>query len=235
MIENDVEHLYTTKDVARVRDKLKQEQNNLDPITGLEIPDKQAVLTVYGVGYVLTEPTKVNYIQQKEYKLWTNMLGRCYDPIMLAKMPTYKGCTVSETFKCYDNFARWCRKQVGFGVEGFSLDKDLLSGSSKVYSEATCCFLPRAINSCLVANKRRRGNLPIGVTFHKQRKRFMASLRIPKEGSKHLGYFDTPEDAFKAYKLAKEVYVKFLAEKFKSEIDVKAYNALLEWEVHFDD
>ena len=44
MIKNDVEHLYTTKDVARVRDKLKQEQNNLDPITGLEIPDKQAVL-----------------------------------------------------------------------------------------------------------------------------------------------------------------------------------------------
>ena len=25
------------------------------------------------------------------------------------------------------------------------------------------------------------------------------------------------------------------AEKFKSEIDVKAYKALLEWEVHFDD
>ena len=44
MIENDVEHLYTTKDVARVRDKLKKEQNGIDPITRLEIPDKQAVL-----------------------------------------------------------------------------------------------------------------------------------------------------------------------------------------------
>jgi hypothetical protein len=44
MIENDVEHLYTTKDVARVRDKLKQDQGNIDPITSLEIPDKQAVL-----------------------------------------------------------------------------------------------------------------------------------------------------------------------------------------------
>ena len=46
MIEDDVEHLYTTKDVARVRDKLKQEQSNLDPITGLKIPDKQAVLQI---------------------------------------------------------------------------------------------------------------------------------------------------------------------------------------------
>ena len=44
MIEDDVEHLYTTKDVARVRDKLKKEQNNIDLIIGLEIPDKQAVL-----------------------------------------------------------------------------------------------------------------------------------------------------------------------------------------------
>ena len=44
MIESNIEHLYTTKDVARVRDKLKQDQNNIDPITGLEIPDKQAVL-----------------------------------------------------------------------------------------------------------------------------------------------------------------------------------------------
>ena len=44
MIEDGVEHLYTTKDVARVRDKLKLEQGNIDPITGLKIPDKQAVL-----------------------------------------------------------------------------------------------------------------------------------------------------------------------------------------------
>ena len=44
MIEDGVEHLYTTKDVARVRDKLKKEQNGIDPITRLEIPDKQAVL-----------------------------------------------------------------------------------------------------------------------------------------------------------------------------------------------
>ena len=44
MIESDIEHLYTTKDVARVRDKLYKEQGGIDLITGLEIPDKQAVL-----------------------------------------------------------------------------------------------------------------------------------------------------------------------------------------------
>lgn len=37
-------HLYNTKDVTRIREILKQQQNNIDPITGLEIPPKQAVL-----------------------------------------------------------------------------------------------------------------------------------------------------------------------------------------------
>lgn len=40
----DVEHLYTTKDVAKVRDELKEKQQHIDPITKLEIPPKQAVL-----------------------------------------------------------------------------------------------------------------------------------------------------------------------------------------------
>lgn len=40
----EVEHLYTTKDVAKVRDQLKEKQQHIDPITKLEIPPKQAVL-----------------------------------------------------------------------------------------------------------------------------------------------------------------------------------------------
>ena len=41
---NDIKHLYTTKEVAEVRELLTKQQNNTDPITGLEIPDKQHVL-----------------------------------------------------------------------------------------------------------------------------------------------------------------------------------------------
>ena len=39
-----IEQLYTTKDTTRVRQKLLTEQGNLDLITKLEIPNKQAVL-----------------------------------------------------------------------------------------------------------------------------------------------------------------------------------------------
>ena len=38
-------------------------------------------------------------------------------------------------------------------------------------------------------------------------KRFEARLYI-KNNPIHLGTFDTPEEAFKAYKIAKEVYIK---------------------------
>ena len=43
MIDEPV-HLYSPKDVTRVRATLLEEQNGIDPITRLPIPDKQAVL-----------------------------------------------------------------------------------------------------------------------------------------------------------------------------------------------
>ena len=44
MIEDDVEHLYTAKDVQRIREQLLKEQGGRDLITGLVIPPKQSVL-----------------------------------------------------------------------------------------------------------------------------------------------------------------------------------------------
>lgn len=77
MIKNDVEHLYTTKDVARVRDKLKKEQNGIDPITRLEIPDKQSVLDhchdSQFVRAVLHRQT--NAVLGKIENLWTRYLS----------------------------------------------------------------------------------------------------------------------------------------------------------------
>ena len=51
----------------------------------------------------------------------------------------------------------------------------------------------------------------------------------------YLGFFKTEIEAFNAYKQAKEKYLKELAEKWKSQIDERAYNALMNYEVHIDD
>ena len=47
--------------------------------------------------------------------------------------------------------------------------------------------------------------------------------------------FDTEIEAFNYYKINKEKYVKELAEKWKSEIDERAYQALIKYTVEITD
>ena len=56
-----------------------------------------------------------------------------------------------------------------------------------------------------------------------------------KGTQEHLGYFNTELEAYNAYKIAKESFVKEQANKFKSQIDPRAYNALMNYEVGIDD
>ena len=51
----------------------------------------------------------------------------------------------------------------------------------------------------------------------------------------HLGYFKTEIEAFNAYKEAKETFVKEQANKWKDKIDIRAYNALMNYEVNIAD
>ena len=50
-----------------------------------------------------------------------------------------------------------------------------------------------------------------------------------------LGSFNTELEAFDAYKQAKEIFIKEQAEKWKSQIDIRAYNALMKYEVEITD
>lgn len=52
---------------------------------------------------------------------------------------------------------------------------------------------------------------------------------------RYLGTFNTPEEAFYAYKEAKEDYIKEVANKYKDRIDIRAYEALMKYEVNIDD
>ena len=192
--------------------------------------------SVFGVGIVGTKyPSKVDGIQTKEYKLWTDMLRRCYSDGFKKKHPTYKDCEVSENFKHYSYFYEWCNKQIGFGNKDWHLDKDLLIKGNKVYSENTCVFIPSEINSLLVKRVASRGEHLIGVCWHKTKKSFVAKVNKNTGKSEFLGYFNTEIEAFNAYKQAKESFVKEQAEKWKSQIDERAYNALMKYTVEITD
>ena len=63
----------------------------------------------------------------------------------------------------------------------------------------------------------------------------MAQVNKNKWKSEHLGSFNTELEAFKAYKKAKESFVKEQAEKWKSQIDPRAYEALMSYQVEITD
>lgn len=73
-------HLYTTKDVQKVREQLYREQEGIDPITGLTIPEKQKVLdhdhSNHYVRAVLHRQT--NAVLGKIENLWTRYLSYWY-------------------------------------------------------------------------------------------------------------------------------------------------------------
>ena len=192
--------------------------------------------SVHGVGVLgIKYPSRVNGVRTKEYALWYNMLERCYNDTYKKKNSTYEYCKCSENFKSYEYFYEWCHKQIGFGVYGFELDKDLLNKGNKVYSEATCVFLPSEINLVLIKCDKIRGKHLIGVHYHKRDKAFMAKVSKNKEGSEYLGSYKTEIEAFNAYKQAKEAFIKEQAEKWKDKIDERAYKALMNFEVNIND
>ena len=193
--------------------------------------------SVFGVGIIGAKyPITINGVKTKEYVLWKGMLQRCYSDTQYS---TYEGCKCSENFKSYEYFYEWCHKQIGFGNEGWQLDKDLLTKGNikgnKVYSEDSCVFIPSGINTLLVKCTATRGKHLIGVYWSKTNKAFVAQVRKNKGKQEFLGCFNTEIEAFSAYKQAKESFIKEQAEKWKSQIGERVYKALMNYEVSIDD
>ena len=192
--------------------------------------------SVFGVGVVGTKyPPSEGGRNTKGYALWCHMLERCYSNTIKKKYPTYEGCEASENFKSYEYFYEWCNKQIGFNCDNFDLDKDLLIKGNKVYSESTCVFIPQEINTVLIKSTASRGEHLIGVCWSKTANAFKAQVNKGKGRREYLGYFKTELEAFNAYKKAKEDFVKEQANKFKSQIDERAYNALMNYTVEITD
>ena len=194
------------------------------------------VASVHGVGILGAKyPSRVNGVLTKEYDLWQNMLKRCYSDAYKKRCPTYEGCEVSDNFKSYEYFYEWCHKQIGFSNQGWQLDKDLLVKGNKVYNEFTCVFLPKEINSVLTKSTATRGEYLIGVSWSNTNKAFVAKVNKNKGKQEYLGYFKSELEAYNAYKTAKESFIKEQANKWKGQIDDRAYNALMNYTVEITD
>lgn len=184
--------------------------------------------SVHGVGYLGVGKYKSkNY--PKTHRTWASMLQRCYGVRRQEKSPTYVGCSVDERWHNFQNFAKWHEENY---VDGWQLDKDILFKGNKIYSPETCVFIPQSLNTFFTNRKNDRGLCAIGVDFYKRLNKFHAKCNINGK-SKNLGYFNTEEEAFQAYKKFKEDLAKETAEDYK--YNSRLYKALMEYTVEITD
>lgn len=155
---------------------------------------------VFGVGLndYKGMPKPENY--DKFYRMWVNMLKRCYSSSYHKRKPSYIGCTVDPDWLVLSNFISWVSFQEW---EDKQLDKDILHPGNKIYSKDFCCFVDKRINSFVTERQADRGDYPIGVNFHKVTGKFVAQVNTGIGYQTHLGTFDTPELAHQAWLQAK--------------------------------
>lgn len=194
--------------------------------------------SVYNVGFIGEGKYKISIGNDKtrQYKVWKSMLQRCYDEKLHRKYPSYIDCTVSEEWHNYQNFAEWYdQNYYEVDKEQMCLDKDILIKGNKLYSPETCIFAPRSINILFTKSNVTRGEFPIGVSYVKRDKYFLAYCNDGKRNKYRIGRYDTPTEAFYAYKDYKENVIKQFADNFKDKIPNKLYNALIKYEVEIND
>lgn len=184
---------------------------------------------VYGVGFLGVGKFKPssNGIKNKYYELWCSIIARCYSEKRLKQVSFYRGCSVCKEWHNFQNFAKWYTEQE-FCFEGYHLDKDILVEGNKVYSPETCSLVPMEINILFTDSKASRGDYPIGVHLDKSSGKFTAQISCFGKRL-FLGRFDTVEEAYNAYKVKKEEYVKEVANKYKGEVSNEVYSRMMEW------
>lgn len=188
--------------------------------------------SVCSIGYLGEGSHKVK-IEGKitpSYRTWCGMLRRCYSEKHQLDNPTYIGCKVDKSWHNFQVFGEWFENNK---IKNWELDKDILSKGNKIYSPETCCFVPSSINSLFTKTDIKRGNLPIGVSLHREGK-YQAKI-LKNSIQFYLGLYITPEEGFQAYKQAKEDYIKEVADLWKHLISEKVYQALYNYQVEITD
>lgn len=199
-----------------------------------EVKNKN-VKTAWGVGFIgegRYSTVDENNERLHVYVLWRNMLERCYGS-RYKDNKAYEGCTVDKDWHNYQNFAKFYYNNF-YEVDGerMELDKDISVKGNKIYSNDTCIFVPQRVNSLLIKQRKKNNELPIGVNTDGSR--FYAYITIEKK-RRGLGGYATPEEAFQAYKAAKEEYIQKVALEYKYKIPARLFVALMNYEVDIND
>ena len=208
--------------------------------------------SVFGHGYLGTDkngnvPKTKEFKDGKtvntwEYDRWQSMLRRCFDNKLKERKPTYKDVTCCNRWLCFANFLEdfeILKQEYNWDDDiKLNLDKDILHKGNKIYSLENCVLVPDWINLLFIKRDNDRGSYPVGVSYHKGAKKYQANCHV--NGKRiMLGYYNTIEEAFNAYKIAKKQEIKRVANEcilkgFISK-DSRLYKAMISYQVEIDD
>ena len=177
-----------------------------------------------------------------EYNKWQHMLQRCFDNKYKEKEPTYKKVTCCDRWLCFANFLEdfeILKNEYNWdNDEKLNLDKDILNKNNKIYSLENCVLVPQWINTLFTKCDASREQYPVGVSYNKRDRKYQARCRINKK-LKRLGYYNTIEEAFNAYKIAKKQEIKRIADDCVSKgyitQESRLYNAMINYQVKITD
>lgn len=166
------------------------------------------------------------------YSVWKKMLHR------VATNPYYVDCKVCDEWMDFPNFEQFYLDNCH--DETLVLDKDLLTIGNKTYCPEHCRFVPAHINTLFNTHRSTRGEYPVGVyldkTVNKRESKYKATLAVNGRNM-HLGYYNTPEEAYEVYRIAKLNRVKRLAIEalMQNKITLDIYIALIRRDVTITD
>ena len=181
---------------------------------------------------------KYDHVHIPSYHTWVEMLKRCLSDVFKNLHNTYNDCACCDEWRSFKTFKKWFDDPSNGYKDGYCLDKDILVKGNKIYSPDTCCFVPNEINILLCKSNKTRGKMPVGVTERKMVNGYKYAAYLNENGKRrHLGTFNTPEEAFQSYKSAKEAHIKEVATQYFNDgkITKKVYDALMKYEVEITD
>lgn len=179
---------------------------------------------LYGVGINdLDEPISYKGKHFKFYLVWRSMMYRCYYEGFHNRENTYSDCFVCEEWTYLSNFKRWFEDNY---VDGYELDKDILSDGNREYAPNKCCFVPKQINNLIKKSQICYKSIHNGITKSRN-DNFCVTIQKRKRKIVFKG-INSLEEAIIIYNEEKTKYIHELADEYysKHEITESVYEAL---------
>ena len=165
---------------------------------------------------------------RKAHHRWKQMMDRCYNKnCNNYKYYGEKGVTVCKEWHNYDNFKKWYDEHIyELKDETVHLDKDILIENNKIYSPETCIFVPNKINQIFKNYETKRRDLPIGVIYNEDSKKYIVRMSINGK-NKHIGSFKTKDEAYDCYLKKRRNTTIETIESYKDRIPKEVYIKLI--------